>query len=251
MTALVVVEAAAIVLLGLLVVGLLRSHAEILRQLHDLGAGREDGDDASAGEDRSGPWLELGPTRAAATPGHDVAGRTYDDEAVMVGVVGAEHDTLLAFLSSGCLTCAGFWEAIGDGPELDLPTPARVVVVTKDAGEESESAIAELAPPGATVVMSSQGWRDYEVPGSPYFVHVEGPTGRVVGEGTALTWAQVADLVKRATSDRSRARDRAGRPPAVGGDDGGEGRVDRELLAAGIHPGHQSLYPDPDQGDEG
>ena len=40
MTALLVVEAAAIVLLGLLVVGLLKSHAEILRQLHDLGAGR-------------------------------------------------------------------------------------------------------------------------------------------------------------------------------------------------------------------
>ena len=40
MTALIVVEAAAIVLLGVLVVGLLKSHAEILRQLHDLGAGR-------------------------------------------------------------------------------------------------------------------------------------------------------------------------------------------------------------------
>ncbi len=37
MTALVVVEAVAIALLSLLVAGLLRSHAEILRSLHDFG----------------------------------------------------------------------------------------------------------------------------------------------------------------------------------------------------------------------
>jgi len=36
---LVTVEAVAIGLLGLLVAGLLRSHAEVLRALHDLGAG--------------------------------------------------------------------------------------------------------------------------------------------------------------------------------------------------------------------
>src|SRR5206468_11279377 len=38
MLAVVIAEAAAIFLLGLLVAGLLRSHAEILRALHDLGA---------------------------------------------------------------------------------------------------------------------------------------------------------------------------------------------------------------------
>ena len=39
MSALDGVQVAAIALLGLLVVGLLKSHAEILRQLHELGAG--------------------------------------------------------------------------------------------------------------------------------------------------------------------------------------------------------------------
>ena len=41
MTALIIAEAAVIVLLGLLVAGLLRSHAEILRKLDSLGAGLE------------------------------------------------------------------------------------------------------------------------------------------------------------------------------------------------------------------
>ncbi|NAZ88376.1 hypothetical protein GTR00_20125, partial [Kineococcus sp. T90] len=40
--AVVVALAVAVALLGLLVAGLLRSHAEILRSLHALGAGRED-----------------------------------------------------------------------------------------------------------------------------------------------------------------------------------------------------------------
>ncbi len=42
MTVLVAGLTVAVALLGLLVLGLLRSHAEILRQLHELGAGRED-----------------------------------------------------------------------------------------------------------------------------------------------------------------------------------------------------------------
>ena len=41
MTALVVALAVAVVLLAVLVAGLLRSHAEILRALHELGAGLE------------------------------------------------------------------------------------------------------------------------------------------------------------------------------------------------------------------
>src|ERR1700761_1533483 len=41
MIGLVIAEAVAIALLALLVAGLLRSHAEILRSLHELGAGRQ------------------------------------------------------------------------------------------------------------------------------------------------------------------------------------------------------------------
>lgn len=242
MTALVVVEAVAIVLLGLLVVGLLRSHAEILRQLHALGAGRDEPTTTSGAID-----VPLGPT--AMGRAHDVVGQTPTGEEAAVGVVGATHDTLLAFLSSGCLTCGSFWQALGDARNLELPPRTRLLAVAKSRGEESESALLELAPPGVTVVMSTQAWLDYEVPGSPYFVHVDGPKGKVVGEGTAVTWEQVVNLVARATKDRSAKRD-GGVEERVAAE--GEARIDQELLAAGIYPGDPQLYPvsPPVSGDE-
>ena len=43
MTVLVALQGVVILLLAVLVVGLLRSHAEILRALHDLGVNLEDG----------------------------------------------------------------------------------------------------------------------------------------------------------------------------------------------------------------
>ncbi len=233
MTALIVVEAVAIVLLALLVVGLLRSHAEILRQLHELGAGRDEA---------PGPTpVDLRPrSNATATPAHDIAGVTPRGEALAVGVAGAEHDTLLAFLSSGCLTCAGFWEALRQERELGLPAGSRVVIVTKGAGEESESAIREVSPPGLAVVMSTEAWLEYEVPGAPYFVHVDGPSGRVVGEGTAVTWDQVVSLATRSADDRlargALAVDR-------NSDQSREARIDDELMSAGVYPGDPSLYP--------
>jgi len=229
MTALDGVQVAAIALLGVLVIGLLKSHAEILRQLHELGAGRgEDNGHAVPG------GLALGGSNGAAA--HDVAGRTPAGEAAVVAVRGVGHDTLLAFLSSGCLTCAGFWEALGAGGDLGLPADMRVVAVTKDPGEESESTIRGLSS-GQTVVMSTQAWFDYEVPGSPYFVHVNATTGRVSGEGTASTWEQVVSLVSRAAADATRSSR-------------GEERVDEELMAAGILPGDPSLYPAAPPGDD-
>ena len=222
MTALDGVQVAAIALLGLLVIGLLKSHAEILRQLHELGAGRPE---------ETAPAVPVGLTLGGSSgaAAHDLAGRTPAGEAAVVAVVGVAHDTLLAFLSSGCLTCAGFWEALGAGGALGLPAHMRVVAVTKDPGEESASAIRGLAS-GQTVVMSTQAWFDYEVPGSPYFVHVNATTGRVSGEGTASTWDQVVSLVSRAAADATRSR-------------AGEERIDAELMAAGILPGDPSLYP--------
>lgn len=237
MTALDGVLVAAIALLGLLVIGLLKSHAEILRQLHELGAGRQEGDGHTIP-------VGLASGASAGTAAHDVAGRTPTGEAAAVAVVGVAHDTLLAFLSSGCLTCAGFWDALGAGGTTGLPAHMRVVAVTKDAGEESESAIRSLAS-GQTVVMSTQAWFDYEVPGSPYFVHVNGTTGRVSGEGTASTWDQVVSLVSRAAADASRPRAGARFPAGRSGED----RVDEELTAAGILPGDPSLYPTLPPGD--
>ena len=248
MLVLVALETAVLVLLVVLVAGLLRSHADVLRALHSLGARVGDPEvpaDVSAGTAGADPAAShaRSPARLSGPSGRrapDLVGVTPDGEVVAVAPGGTP--LVVAFLSTGCRTCAGFWEALAGGGAGAL-APSRVVVVTRSPEQESESALAGLAPqPGSdgppagshgragavTVVMSSAAWDDYVVPGSPYFVQVDAG-GRVTGEGTAVHWDQLVSLCRQAWAD---ADDR-------------EGRADRELLAAGIHPGHPSLYPDP------
>ncbi|MFL6137654.1 MAG: TlpA family protein disulfide reductase [Frankiaceae bacterium] len=268
MLAAVIAEAVALSLLGLLVAGLLRSHAEIMRALHELGASL-DPDAGSPGPVpvALGAGLHGGrvvapgrdPTQDAA---HDVVGVRLDGSAVALAVAGARHDTLLAFLSTGCSTCAPFWSALR-GP-ADVPGGARLVVVVQD--EESESRLRRLAGTEIDVVASSAAWEAYGVPGSPHFVYVDGPAGRVVGEGTAPTWEQVRDLLGQAGADRRLSAARNGQHPGDPRDDDPRDddprdsdprdsdprdsaqRVDAELLAAGIGPGHPSLYGPPETG---
>jgi hypothetical protein len=232
MAVLITVEAVAIALLAILVAGLLRSHAEILRALHD--AGIDTGHDFTPA--RRSP---VAAHRADGTAGVDVVGVTPDDESIVIGVVGAQHDTVLAFLSTGCITCAGFWSAFVERGARVLPS-ARAVIVTKDASEESLSKVRELAPRGVPVVLSTQAWVDYGVPGAPYFVHIDGGSGRVTGEGTASGWDQLASLLRQAGDDGALGENRAARTDAER-----EARADRELLAAGYQPGDARLYPEP------
>jgi len=250
-TVLVVAEAVVTALLAVLVVGLLRSHADILRRLHELGAGLDPAspDAGGPGRVRSGgrefqvmPQMPSPPEREGFTGAHDLAGAGLADDAVTVRVTGAEHDTIIAFLSSGCLTCRRFWDAFARPAELGLPAGVRLVVATKDPAEESLSSIAELAPDTVPLVMSSQAWADYDVPGSPYFVLVHGPTGAVRGEGTGPDWGQVADLLSQATGDAAAADLAAHRVAKPDADAEREARIDRELLGAGVRPGDPSLY---------
>ena len=134
--------------------------------------------------------------------------------------------TLLAFLTSGCATCAGFWETLG---QAGLPDGVRTVVVAHGAERERPARLRKLAPPGIPVVMSSQAWLDYGVPAAPYFVLVD---GSIRGEGAAATWSALSSLVGDAIED---ARETGGTARAH--------RVDRTLEAAGIGPDHPSLYP--------
>jgi hypothetical protein len=215
--ALVIAEGFAVALLGLLVAGLLRSHAEILRALHDLGADLDPKGGTSAVSGTTVTSLRSEDTA------HDLSGQRLDGSAAAVGVVGAEHDSVLAFLSTGCTTCLPFWGALRDGATAAANT--RVVVVVQD--EDSVSKLRELAGPDLDVIASSRAWADYGVPGSPHIVHVHGPTGRVVGEGTGHSWEQVMDLLAQGnegTPDRDNAM-----------------RIDHELAAVGIGPGHPSL----------
>ena len=52
-------------------------------------------------------------------------------------------------------------------------------MVPQSPAEESLSDLVAMAPEGVDVVLSSQAWRDYEVPGSPHVVFVDGPSGRI------------------------------------------------------------------------
>jgi hypothetical protein len=259
--ALAIVLSVVVLLLAVLVAGLLRSHADILKALHDLGVGvgepdesgdPEDGSEhhrGGSGSGRSVPVpLTIGPPlpgERSSTSAPTIAGLTPRGDALAVTVAGGDHLTLLAFLSSGCATCAGFWQAFRTPGQLGLSPRTRLVVVTKGPELEIPGEVDAMAAERLSVVMSTEAWGDYEVPGSPFFVLVDGASGRRIGEGVANHFHQVVELVRRAESDArvlaigSRSRG------LVDGLDGPERELDndRELMAAGIHPGDPSLYP--------
>lgn len=251
MTALVVTLAVVVALLVVLVAGLLRSHAEILRTLHDAGLSHDPDTvaDAPAGPRRRAGGAPATPTQGPSPEASDLAGVTPDGDAIAVGVLGATEPTLLAFLSSGCLTCREFWETFAD-PGLDVPGGARLVVVTMSPEDESVGALRRLATDATPVVMSTPAWEAYEVEGSPYFVYVDGVSGAVVGEGTASTWDRVREMIDESVDDgalaASRRRAAARKTRAARrhlADREREARADDALLAAGIRPGDPRLYP--------
>jgi hypothetical protein len=232
MTALVLVETVLLAVLAVLVAGLLRAYGTVLRRLHELDGG---------GQRRQFDVRPLATQPPAEFgPAHDVAGETPTGEIVSARVIDVEHDTVLLFLSSGCESCATFWPELASPDALRLPPATRLLVVAQSAADESPSDLAQLAPDGVDVVLSSDAWRDYEVPGSPHVVYVDGRSGRVRGEGTGQSLQQVAQLLARSTGDAGFVTGDA--LPKSARDRQQESVVDRELLAAGILPGDARLY---------
>jgi hypothetical protein len=225
MTVLVTIETIALVLLSLLVAGLLRSHAEILRRL----AVPEEPSESPSIDPTTLPGRDVAPAR-------DIVGTTLAGESVKLAVAGGGKGSLIAFLSSGCSTCGSFWEAFADGAEATLPARTRLIVVTKDSSHESPSKLRELAPQDVPVVMSSAAWDAYSVPLTPYFVYVDGASGLIAGEGTAEAWPQVHSLLRDALLDAHAAAE------GNGGGAARSNRVDDELRSAGIGAAHPSLY---------
>ena len=220
LTVVVVIETLLLVMLAFVMVGLLRGHAEILRRLPD--EGHETSRDAPepqpiALEDR-GAAPPVGPSsvsptmpaylpgpRGTVTPAHDVVGRTLDGSASVTPVATAGSPTLVAFLSSGCLTCRTFWDGLRAGAHEPMPGDATVLVVTKDPQFESPSRLRDLASEDVPVLQSSQAWGDYGITMSPYFVMV-GADGEVRSEGAASSWEQVRSLLTDAIADEAIAR---------------------------------------------
>jgi len=240
MTALIVALTCVLAILAVLVVGLLRSHATILATLKDLQEGAERPvASASVGEELA-PGVPPPSAREEAPAASEIAGSTPYGDAVQLSFAPGGASSLIAFLSSGCTTCQAFWEELHPAQGAEIPGGGQVVVVTKSSEQESVSKLRELAPPELPVIMSSQAWEAYRVPGSPYFVHIDGASGRVAGEGSASSWKQVRSLlqdallesgvasdVPKGISESARARAR---------------RAERELAAAGLSPDDPSLY---------
>jgi hypothetical protein len=154
-TAVVVIEAVVIALLLVLVAGLLKSHAEILRQLHRL-------------EETSGPGRPQTGIEFETAPISQIAGVDPHGTPRVIDLSNGRGNTVLAFLSSGCASCHAFWERLARDHDLSIPD-ARLVVVTRGAASESPSRIAELAPIDVPVIMSDDAWDRFRVPMTPFF----------------------------------------------------------------------------------
>jgi hypothetical protein len=200
--AVVSIETVLLVLLVVLVAALLRSHAEILRRLGPEGAGSARLPDPPVAE-----RLE------ASAP--EIAGVTPTGDAIQLSL--NRTPTLLAFLSSGCTSCAHFWETLGG---RRLPDDLQPIIVTRGADREQRTKLRAMAPAAVPVVMSSEAWDDYAVPGSPYFVFVE--AGEIRGEGVATTWDALTSLLGDAVEEQR--------------------GIDERFAAAGIGPDHPSLF---------
>jgi len=237
-----IVIAALLVIALVYIIALLRSHADILRRLAALeeratagGSPALEVSAAAAGELTAATPGGVGSGGAGVTAAGPISGTTLRGDSVTLAFGPGSPVTLLAFLTSGCASCAPLWAGLHEGSEVDS-LAERVAVVTHDAMRESPTRLDRLAPSGTEVIMSSAAWADYAVPGSPHFVLTDG-AGGILGRGSALSWSQLQTMVADARADARRA---AGPARTT------EQRVERSegaLASAGIGPGHPSLYP--------
>jgi len=114
---------------------------------------------------------------------------------------GSDGLVLVAFLATRCDGCEEFWRGLGAGSDVGLPGSVAVVAVTRGPGTISSADVDEVATGinGAPVIMSDTAWTDYRVSGYPFFVLVDAPNRRVVGETVGFGWPDVVSMVRAAT----------------------------------------------------
>jgi hypothetical protein len=230
MTVLAIVEIVLLVVALVYIVALLRSHADILRRLAVLEEGGAAARSPAAAAGLPGP---RGDEADAPAP---ISGTTLAGDSVALSFGAGSPPTLLAFLTSGCASCAPFWAGLRE--TADLPSLAdRVIVITHDTARESPARVARLAPAQAEIVMSTTAWEQYAVPASPHFVLTDG-RGGIRGRGSALSWAQLETMVGDAGLDAD-----AVTPVPARTTEERATRSAQALAQAGIGPGHPSLFP--------
>lgn len=119
--------------------------------------------------------------------------------------LGESVDSLLAFLTTSCVSCQAHWEMIAAAPVDLAAAAARLVVVTPSRSMEDELLARRMTPPGAYLHMGSETWFMYGVGQAGTFVLVrsrrDGPppwseAGEVLGSAIVAEPARLADMVR-------------------------------------------------------
>jgi hypothetical protein len=132
----------------------------------------------------------------ASAQDNDLLGESLDGQSMSVELRGTT--TLLAFLSSTCTTCIGFFRAFNEHAADELVPDGQLVVVTKSGEHETRDRLRELASDRVTVLMSTESWEEFEVPLPPYFLLLSG--GDVLTEGPASGWEDLSRMVNASLS---------------------------------------------------
>jgi hypothetical protein len=226
MTILIATETLLLMVLTVLVIGLLRGHAELLRRLGP--------------EPRTPPAFGSSAAAGSSTAAVDITGVALDGGAR--GHAFSARDStpvLLAFLTSGCAACEAFFASFADA-RTDALVGVPLLIVTHGPQREDTGRLRHLAGDAPTV-LSSQAWRDYQVPGSPYFVLVD--QGRVRGEGVATSPAELRSFVATQTGQHHASA----LPPGLDAHST-HTTADSALRRSGITAGHPSLYSEAQAG---
>lgn len=198
-------------LLAVLVAGLVRGQADLARRVDGLERARarrarEPVPKAAAHtanhDDQRVTPVVADTDDGPVGDGVDVTGLAPDGESVTLGLEHVTVPTLLAFLSTSCGICTSIWERLRDGALMAEEPAMQCVVVAKDPDREDVHRVRQLSPTdgSARVVMSSEAWDDYEVPGSPYLLLLTGSPATILAESAVSSWDDVVALVRRAAS---------------------------------------------------
>ncbi len=149
--------------------------------------------------------------------------RGHDIEIPLTGRPGR---VAVVFLSSTCVTCQPIWDGLA-GPDRDrLPRDVTVVVATRGPETERPATVARLSGSrprrgrassrrSVTVVMSDTAWRSASVPGAPYLVVLDGPTGAERARRPVTGWSEVVSAID-VLNDADPVDTRPPQPPAPG-----------------------------------
>lgn len=160
-----------------------------------------------------------------AQSGVDPQGR-----AIQFSLTGRPGSIAVVFLSSSCVTCKPIWDALA-GPDRDhLPSDVTVVVATRGPELERPATVARLTSsrggrgrgraasrPPISVVMSATAWSEAAVPGAPYLVVLDGPTGVEITRRPVTGWSDLVsaiDLINAADAADAAAAVRPTHPPS-------------------------------------